>query len=720
MNQHFYIRHRIIFVAFALLVLHFVSLSTTHAAANPCFSFIQVSDVHTPMAQSKEVISLIDSIGEVEMTAYGVTAPKPSFVIVTGDLTEFGAGSGAWEEYISYWKNCPLPVYHVLGNHDNTWHACVQPLRKMGQRQCYFFDRDGCRFIGLTTATVQDPRPSIGEEQINWLKENLLTVNANTPIFVFFHHPLGITEFASRYDYDRLLDVLQDYNAVLLMAGHSHGYVYRPFESWDQITGGSTFGPNAGLMFVSVCDGVLRAAYRKSTEPTASIKIFEKTIPNEPTYPKIEILSPQRNAKITNKLTISARVSRITNVTKAVFTVDDKVNGDLVLSGSAPVWNAEGSADVNSLLPGAHYLRVDFQDGDKHYTRSTQFFLEPTTNPTAWRVYLGASSKVTPTVVDGVLYVGANDGKLRAFDAKDGRELWSVDTGAEILAQPLVVSGRVYSANGLGVVAAYSAASGEPLWTFSADEAVYSSPIEVDGKIVFGCNSGKLYAIDAATGKLVWVNEDAGYSIESKPFVSGDRIYYGAWDTYIRCVDARTGQLIWKELGEGSRIKKAKKYYSPADCGPVVVDGNLMVADRDYMLTILNAQTGERIKAMKEVAAVGLSEDGRHAYLRKTNGELVKIDRTGRVIWSTVVEMDVIPAAPIEKNGMVYAISKRGLLSAVSAESGKVLWQYQASPQLFVMSSPATDGTKVYVTAFDGHLTAINSDLRAHVENPSQ
>lgn len=669
------------------------------------------------MAQSQEVIALINSIGEVEMTAYGITAPKPSFVIVTGDLTEFGAGSGAWEEYLSYWKNCPLPVYHVPGNHDNTWYACIQPLRKLGQRQCYFFDREGCRFIGLTTATVQDPRPSIGEEQINWLKENLLTIDPNTPIFVFFHHPLGITEFASRYDYDRLLDVLQDYNTVLLMAGHSHGYVYRPFESWDQITGGSTFGPNAGLMFVSVCDGMLRAAYRKSTEPAASVKIFEKTIPNEPTYPKIEILSPRRNAKITDKLTISARVSRIAKVTKAFFTVDDKLNGDLIVSGSAPVWNAEASVDINNLLPGAHYLRVDFQNGEKHYTRSTQFLLEPNTNPTAWRVYLGASSKATPTVIDGIVYVGTNDGKLRAFDAKDGRELWSVDTGAEILAQPLISSGRVYAANGLGTVAAYST-SGEPLWTFSADDAVYSSPIEVDGKIVFGCNSGKLYAIDAATGKLAWTNADAGYSIESKPFALDGRIYYGAWDTYVRCVDAKTGQLIWKAEGEGSRIEKAKKYYSPADCGPVVVDGNLMVADRDYMLTILNAQTGERINAMKEVAAVGLSEDGKYAYLRKTDGALAKIDRTGQVIWSTAVEMDVIPAAPIEKNGVVYAISKKGLLSAASAESGKVLWQYQASPQLFVMSSPATDGTNVYVTAFDGYLTAIRCDVRAHTNAP--
>jgi len=91
MHRHFRIQNRVIAAAFVSLIACLLSLSTAYAAAKPCFSFIQASDVHTPMAQSQEVIALINSINEVEMTAYGITAPKPSFVIVTGDLTEFGA-----------------------------------------------------------------------------------------------------------------------------------------------------------------------------------------------------------------------------------------------------------------------------------------------------------------------------------------------------------------------------------------------------------------------------------------------------------------------------------------------------------------------------------------------------------------------------------------------------------------------------------------------------
>ena len=70
-------------------------------------------------------------------------------------------------------------------------------------------------------------------------------------------------------------------------------------------------------------------------------------------------------------------------------------------------------------------------------------------------------------------------------------------------------------------------------------------------------------------------------------------------------------------------------------------------------------------------------------------------------------QVGAIPTAPTEKNGVVYVCSGKGIVSAIAADSGKLLWQYQASPQLFVMCSVACDGTNAYLTAFDGSLTAI-------------
>jgi hypothetical protein len=116
-------------------------------AAVPDFTFIQASDVHAPMAQSKATIARIPSLGEIDLAPFGVKVPKPGFVIVTGDMNEFGGGSGWWAEYLSYWKDCPVPVCHGLGNHDNTWHANLKFLRDLGLGPCYSFDKSGCHFV---------------------------------------------------------------------------------------------------------------------------------------------------------------------------------------------------------------------------------------------------------------------------------------------------------------------------------------------------------------------------------------------------------------------------------------------------------------------------------------------------------------------------------------------------------------------------------------------
>ena len=94
-------------------------------------------------------------------------------------------------------------------------------------------------------------------------------------------------------------------------------------------------------------------------------------------------------------------------------------------------------------------------------------------------------------------------------------------------------------------------------------------------------------------------------------------------------------------------------------------------------------------------------------YLRKLNGEVVKIDGSAKELWSVRAHVGAIPTAPTEKDGVVYVSSGKGTVSAIAADRGKVLWQYQASPQLFVMCSVACDGVNAYLTAFDGTLTAI-------------
>src|SRR5512139_1445631 len=48
----------------------------------------------------------------------------------------------------------------------------------------------------------------------------------------------------------------------------------------------------------------------------------------------------------------------------------------------------------------------------------------PTTNQTLWKFNTGGQVG-SPTVIDGVVYVGSYDRKVYAFKAADGAQLWS-------------------------------------------------------------------------------------------------------------------------------------------------------------------------------------------------------------------------------------------------------------------------------------------------------
>jgi len=676
----------------------------------PDFSFIHCSDVHVPAGkESAATVAQMRDVKEVKLTPYNVTAPPPSFAIVTGDLTEFGGGKEWWQQYLDLWKDFPFPIFHISGNHDATWDCLRDRIRQLHGNAFYSFDRNGCHFIALDTATPQDPRPSIPQEFLVWLQEDLKKVTPETPIFVFCHHPLGGSEFASKYDSDRLLDLLRPYNVAAFLVGHGHSARYIDMDGIDAVMGGSTFGPAPGYNIVSIQNGVLRVAYKRHNETEATKGLLEKPLPKRSTYPTISIFAPmEQSTHFGSTLFIRAALTQhALRMTQADWTIDDAkdLKGRLQPVGST--WHA--AAPLHTLAPGAHYLRVSFTDEAKRvYHKSVSFYVERNGIETKWRAFLSGSSKSTPTVARGTVYVGANDGRLYALDANDGRMCWVFQTGGEVLCQPLVRDGTVYFGSGDGKFYALDT-EGKVKWTTDIGAPVFSSPVSSDGLILFGCNSGKFYALDAATGEIRWVNNEAQYTIESKPFVSNGIVYFGAWDTFAYAINVKDGSLKWKCVGAGSAtVKGAHRYFSPADCGPVVVGNRVFIADRNYQCAVMDAQTGERVKMLDKVSGVGVSQDGQFVYLRKTDGNLVKADSDGNELWKAPTQMGYVAASTTEQNGVVYVCSGLGLISAVSASDGKILGQYQATPQLYVFSAVTADNGVVFVSGMDGSVTAIS------------
>lgn len=687
-----------------LVVLLLLGTFSGTAWAVEDLTFLQVSDLHTPYMSADATLTIGALPTAPIQLAEGLTVPAPSFVVATGDLNEFGGGSGFWEAYLGLWKHFPLPVYNIPGNHDNTW-DCLRPrLRATGSAPFMAAERGGVKVVLWDTATPQDPRPSVATEGLRWLEHEFAQTPPQQPVIFCCHHPLDSSEFASAYDRARLLDVLQTRNVVVMLVGHGHGIRHWVCDGFDVCMGGSTYGAKRGYAIISIKDNTLRVAYQYLVPtPTLSL-LMEKPLAARSPFLQVTSLQPADGSvfKARTNLRWRIAVDRPQEVAKAQAAVDGGPLADMTREGDA--WTAQ--VDTSTLAAGAHTLRLQLTDAAGVVTsRTRSFFLEDWPFRVLWRTQLPGSCQSTPTVHEGRLYVGDNSGTLSALDAASGDLLWRFTAGGEVRSQPIIAGNLICFACADGHLRALDE-TGSLRWDCDMGGPTYATPALTGDRLVCGLASGQVVAVDVASGKILWRGKDPQYAIESAPATDASSAYFGAWDRYVYAFRISDGSLRWKALSKGASGTGAAQYYSPADAPPVVAGGRVFIADRAYALTILDAASGTQVGTAERCAALALAEDRQAVYARRTDGRLTKLSPEGKVLWDTQVPAGSVATPPAVATGRIWLISSLGTLSVLNP-SGALVAQIKAFPDLYAFAAPAVDDDRVYLVDAAGCLTAL-------------
>jgi hypothetical protein len=127
----------------------------------------------------------------------------------------------------------------------------------------------------------------------------------------------------------------------------------------------------------------------------------------------------------------------------------------------------------------------------------------------AWRFDTEMPLGNSPTVKDGVVYVGGQDHKLYALNASTGQQLWAFDQAkAGFDTNPLVVDGKVFAGNRDGVMYAIgahnTAQQGQLLWSYKTGGPIHFSAAYNNGTVYFAADDNYAYALNGANGALVW------------------------------------------------------------------------------------------------------------------------------------------------------------------------------------------------------------------------
>ncbi len=195
--------------------------------------------------------------------------------------------------------------------------------------------------------------------------------------------------------------------------------------------------------------------------------------------------------------------------------------------------------------------------------------------------------------------------------------------------QALAADGRVVWSDSSGQITAVNAATGEVAWRRQLGMAILGSPILQDGMVIVPGTDGWVRALRLADGQTVWEWRAApadrrimvfGKCMSSWPVISlteeGGRLYGIAGlaqtlGSMVFCLDPATGKPLWTSLvapdfRSGSVLPPDA--FTPAG-ELMVVDGKVWIRS-DYLLAIVDAETGERLPYPKELDPIWEEEVG--------------------------------------------------------------------------------------------------------------
>jgi outer membrane protein assembly factor BamB/predicted phosphodiesterase len=331
------------------------------------------------------------------------------------------------------------------------------------------------------------------------------------------------------------------------------------------------------------------------------------------------------------------------------------------------------------------------------------------------------------------------------------RTRWTTNTRFTIASRPVVWHESVIVGNSSGSVCCYALADGSLKWKFATAGTVYSSPDVSNGMVVTGSSDKNIYCLDAETGQLLWkiqtgapvvaavtISNGIAYTggsdgvfraievksgkpvweftgvagfIEAKPLLYQGMVIFGAWDTYLYALSITDGSLRWKWSNGNSGI-----LYSPAACWPVAAHGKIFVVAPDRFMTAIDAKNGHtvwRSKKHQVRECVGISEDDERVYVRCMTDTVIAFSSSTSSpmeLWSTDCgyAYDIDPSMPIELGGTVFFGTKNGMVTALDARTGRILWKHRIG--VTVISTPfPLDNARVLISDLDGTLTLLES-----------
>ena len=253
-----------------LMLLLFLALVFTQCTQPETFEFVFMTDIHLqPERRGTEgFATAIETVNEL----------NPDFVLTGGDLimdalgVSYARADSLFEMYLNLSQNFQMPVYNTIGNHEvfglyeksgispqHEQYGKVMYLDRMDYEMPYYsFDHQGWHFMVLDGIGFTPERRYYGHIdslQMQWIQNDLATVDPRIPIVVSTHIPLvsvygqmvkganyGMSQGEVVTNAKDVLQLFENHNLKLVLQGHLHEVEEIIYKGTHFITAGAVSG----------------------------------------------------------------------------------------------------------------------------------------------------------------------------------------------------------------------------------------------------------------------------------------------------------------------------------------------------------------------------------------------------------------------------------------------------------------------------------------------
>jgi outer membrane protein assembly factor BamB len=299
-----------------------------------------------------------------------------------------------------------------------------------------------------------------------------------------------------------------------------------------------------------------------------------------------------------------------------------------------------------------------------------------------WKTPLPSWSNASPIIVGKRIFICAEPDILLCLSSENGRILWEKKNSYNTVLPSM--SGKSFPK------------------THGVDG--YSSPTPVsDGKYVCAMFGMGILVCYDMKGKLQWAKHFETPNQHKWGYCSTPLLYDGKLILHMKDVvalDIKTGKQLWKTASLSPKwgspvafqIGKAKAVVTAA--GEVIYISNGKLIHKIFRGLTYNAPI----------------VNGDTVYMIQNGGQAYKITKnSSKRLWSTKPAKDRYYASPIYHEGIIYAVTQKGVFSAIDADSGEVIYSEKLKIGRTVYPSIVLAGDLLFVSSDNGKTAVLKT-----------